>query len=491
MPRTLYAKLALWLTLLLLMVGALYTLLTILAMGQQMQEVNQRFNRHLARDLVADRNLVRAGRIDESALEETFHDYMVINPSIEIYLLDPEGAILSYSADPGKVKRRRVSLGPIKAFQEDDPRYPLLGDDPRSHDRSKAFSVTPIPSAEHLEGYLYVILRGERFDSIDQILQQSYILRLSGWAVVVSLICGLAGGLLAFRVLTRRLHRLAHALDEFRGSDFTAPLGRTFDADRGRADGDEIDRLSLTFEQMADRIVAQILTLKETDNLRRELVAQVSHDLRTPLSSLHGYLQTLQLKGGDLNEAEREEYLAVALRQSERLSRLVEELFELARLDAGEVKPTFEPFAVTELAQDVLQKLRLRARAQGVNLRLSMGGDVPFVSADIGLIERVLENLLDNALTHTPRPGTVRVHIEQSAAGVRLRVIDTGTGIPPTELTRIFERSYRAADGRYDRHHAGLGLAIAKRILDLHRVSIDVSSTLGQGTSFSFALPSV
>ncbi len=146
MPRTLYARLALALTGLLVLVGILFTALTVFATRNHLQEADQRLNRDLAQNLVADRNLVQQGRLDQAALEETFRHYMVINPSIEIYLLSATGEILAYSADPGKVKRRGVSLEPIRRFLEGERDFPLLGDDPRSHDRRKAFSVTPIPS---------------------------------------------------------------------------------------------------------------------------------------------------------------------------------------------------------------------------------------------------------------------------------------------------------------------------------------------------------
>ncbi len=161
MIRTLYARLALVLVVLFISIGLLYALISTSSTRHYLQEVSQQFNKDLARNLVADRNLVEEGRLNEAALKETFHQYMVINPSIEIYLLDPAGNILSYSADPGKVKRRRVALGPIRAFLSGDQGYPLLGDDPRSHDRHKAFSVTPVPSADNAQGYLYVVLRGE------------------------------------------------------------------------------------------------------------------------------------------------------------------------------------------------------------------------------------------------------------------------------------------------------------------------------------------
>ena len=196
MLRTLYAKLSLVLLLLLLGIGLLYALISSSLTKHYLQQVNQQFNRDLASKLVADRNLVAEGRLHEPALRETFRQYMVINPSIEIYLLDLDGTILSYSADPGKVKRKSVSLEPIRAFLQGRGEYPLLGDDPRSHDRHKAFSVTPVPSAEHPRGYLYVVLRGEEFEAVEEVIRDSYFSRLSAWALAGSLGFGLLAGLL-------------------------------------------------------------------------------------------------------------------------------------------------------------------------------------------------------------------------------------------------------------------------------------------------------
>jgi signal transduction histidine kinase len=483
--RTLYAHLALVLVLLLSAIGLLYGLISSYATHHYMQELSQRFNRDLAHNLVADRNLVEEGRINQLALRETFHQYMVINPSIEIYLLDLDGTLLSYSADPGKVKRRRVSVAPIHAFLRGEG-FPLLGDDPRSHDRRKAFSVTPVPSVERPEGYLYVVLRGEEFDALDDMIRDSYFLRMSGWAVAASLAFGLLAGLLVFRLLTRRLHRLAAIMDDFQVSGFTRH--RPYASSPSQA-GDEIDRLGLTFDQMAVRISTQLLELEQKDALRRELVAHVSHDLRTPLASLRGYLESLKMREERLSPVERAEYLNIALNQSERLSRLVTELFELARLDAHETRPHPEPFAAAELVQDVLQKFQLRAR-QG-DVRLSMGPlpQLPLALADIALTERVLENLIENALYHTPAGGLVQLDLIQTGNAVLIRVNDSGRGIPEADLARIFEPFFQAGTRHRGESHAGLGLAIARRIVELQGGHIQVESRLGEGSRFSFSMP--
>ena len=485
-PRTLYAKLSLGLVALLAAIGLVYSLLSLSASRHYLEEVNQTLNRDLARNLVRDRNLVQEGRIDEAALKETFLEYMTINPSIEIYLLDLDGRILSFSADPGKVKRKMVSLEPIDAFLGRAKQFPLLGDDPRSHDRRKAFSVTPVPTAAAPEGYLYVVLRGERYDSVDHLIEESYLLRLSAWAVAGSLGFGLLAGLVVFHLLTRRLHQLTGLMDRFRHSGFLRH--EPFAAHHAPSAGDEIDRLGASFDEMAQRIIEQLDDLHRQDELRRELVAHVSHDLRTPLAALHGYLETLRLKEKSLTPPERAEHLDVALRHSERLVRLVAELFELAKLDAKEREPKWEPFSVPDLMQDIAQKFRLRSEQSGTALAVEVAGDVPLASGDVGLIERVMENLIDNAFEHTPAGGRIRIPVRPDGDLVSVAVQDAGAGIAPEDLPRIFDRFYQGGEGRAG-GHAGLGLAIAKRIVELHGASLDVHSEPGRGACFSFSLP--
>lgn len=483
MFHTLYARLAAGLVLLLVAIGLFYALVSMSLIDRQRQQVNQQLHQHLAQDLVMDRNLVREGQLNESALKQTFHDYMVINPSIEIYLLDLTGKILSFSADPGKVKRKQVSLQPIQAFLMEQE-FPILGDDPRSHDRQKAFSVTPIPSAERAEGYLYVVLQGEEYDAVNAAVRDGEVVRLGLLTLVVSLILGVFAGLGIFYGLTRRLRELAQRMVEFRGSDYSR-LAPATDVAKGTAD--EIAQLSHTFDQMAARIVAQISALEKKDQQRRELVAQVSHDLRTPLAALHGYLETMVMKQDKLTTEGRQEYLQIALRHSERLGNLVDALFELAKLDAKEDLSQQEPFILAELIQDVAQKYQLQAEAKRVQLITTFEDSSTFVIADIGLIERVFENLIENALAHTAPGDTVTLATEHREDSVLVAVTDTGEGISAEDAPYIFDRFYQGGRTQSDGAHAGLGLAIVKRILALHGTAIHMVSS-SQGTKFSFKL---
>jgi predicted ATPase/signal transduction histidine kinase len=227
----------------------------------------------------------------------------------------------------------------------------------------------------------------------------------------------------------------------------------------------------------------------ENLSLRRDLIANVSHDLRTPLVSMRGYLELLAEKGRALTPAQRDEYVGIAVRQSEHLARLIDELFELAKLDFKGVAIAPEDFPLAELAADVVAKFALAAERAQVRLSVDAPPRLPFVHADLGLIERVFENLIGNALEHTPAGGSVRVTLQApDDGGVQCAVSDTGCGIVGAELPFIFDRFYRGDGGRRHGGGAGLGLAITKRILDLHGQGINVDSAPGRGTTFRFAL---
>jgi len=488
MFKSLYSKLAAVLTGLFCLVGLAIIIVTLFSTEMYQQEVNQRLNRQLAEQIVSENLLMEENRVNQKALADIFHMLMVINPSIEVYLLDPQGAILAFSADPGKVKRTRVDLKPLIDMLQKDVTIPVRGDDPRDLKGKKVFTVARIPQQGRLQGYLYVILGGETYDSVVQKIKTSYILQLSAWMIFASLLFALIAGLVLFASLTARLKRLAKAMDAFRSGSVDRPIKLRL---AGRKHGDDdIDRLGLAFREMAARIEEQMQQLQREDAMRRELIANVSHDLRTPLATLQGYIETLLLKEDDLGPQERQKYLKTAIKHCKRLSKLVGELLELAKLESYDIRIAREPFNLSELVQDVVQKFQLMASGKQIALSTSCAQNLPFVNADIGMIERVLENLIENAIHNTPPGGSIRLVITPQQDNVAVQVSDTGSGIPNEDLPHIFNRFYQLDKSRKSElGHSGLGLAITKKILELHDRTIEVASALGSGTTFSFRLP--
>ena len=488
MVKSLYTKLAIVLLVLFCLLGISILIVTQFASDMYQQEVVQKLNRNLAEQIVAQQILMEDNRINEKGLKDVFHMLMVVNPNIEIYLLDPLGKILAFSAPPGKVKLDRVDLAPIKKWFKDDIVYPLTGDDPRNPAKKKVFSVARIPKQGKLQGYLYIILAGEIFDSIAQKIRGSYIMQLSIWWIMASLLFALITGLLLFAYLTRRLKRLANAMDSFDMTQTTSRLQSIVREDGQH--GDEIDRLAFTFRQLVERIQIQMENLKQADRLRRELVANVSHDLRTPLATLQGYVETLLLKNKSLTEKDRKLHLEIAIQHCQRLSNLVDELFELAKLDSREIEVQSEPFNINELAHDVVQKFNLLAAERQISIQIDHNPQLPFVNADIAMIERVIENLLDNAVRHTSPGGSIRLTFNAQNGDISVCVTDTGCGIAEEDLPHIFDRFYHRDRTQASKAgYSGLGLAIAKRILELHNKNIRVESKAGAGTTFTFFLP--
>ncbi len=488
MFRTLYGKLSAVLLLLFVGIGILFILLTLFTTRVHLQEMTQKLNRSLARHIASETPVIEDGRVKDGAIREIFHMLMVVHPGIEVYLLDKEGGILSYSAPPGKVKRERVSLKPLETFLEGRKSFPILGDDPRSPERRKVFSVAPVPPEGPVEGYLYVILGGEEYDTVSRMLEGSYILQLSMWAAGGGVLFALLTGLLLFYRLTYRHRKLARAVEAFQEDGFSSSPEILDRYDVGK--GDEIERLGAAFARMAGRIAQQIRELRQADNLRRELVTHVSHDLRTPLTSLQGYLETLSLKEGELSAEDQKAYLQIALSHCRRLSTLVSELFELSRLDSPDVTIRSERFSMGDLVQDVLEKFRLAAEGKKIRLRIRIEEGIPFAFGDIALIDRVLENLIGNALRHTPENGEITIEAEEKFTGLTVRVSDTGCGIPPEKLSRLFDPVPGiSGDPGKNGEGAGFGLVIARRILELHGCGLMVESVVDAGTTFEFTLP--
>jgi signal transduction histidine kinase len=490
--NTLFARLSLALLGIVSLTGGAFFLVELYGTRNYHEEITQRLNASIAMYVTGERQLIVGGKINREALEQLSQQAMIINPTVEVYLLDTDGRIVAHAMPPESLLTDRVDLGPVRALIAGDAQMPLRGTDPRSA-REKVFSAHPVMEGETLQGYLYAVLGGQKYDELASSIRGSYVQSLTLGALLAILATAFGIGLLVFGLLTRRLARLTADVRRFTESGFdengAAGLRQTMKGHQG----DEIGQLRTAFQRMGGKILEQFEELKETDRLRRELISNVSHDLRTPLSSMHGYVETLLIKNDTLNAEERRRYLEITRKHSLRLGRLIGDLFELSKLESAAIKPRPEPFSLAELLQDVSREFELEAERKGIHLDIEAGArpGEALVCADIGLVQRVLENLLRNAIKFTPRGGSVTVSLERKPSAVAVAVADTGCGIAEEDLERVFDRFYRSENGMEPAtDSAGLGLAIVRKILDLHGSRITVRSRLNEGTTFSFDLPS-
>ncbi|MEO6315742.1 MAG: HAMP domain-containing sensor histidine kinase [Chitinophagaceae bacterium] len=479
--KKLYWKIFSVFILILIALGSIFVFITAKTVVAYNEEATQRLHAGVAKQIATDTHSFVDGSVNKPVVEKLFHNAMVLNPGAEIYLLDPTGKILSYSAPDSVVRRVAVSLQPINKFIAAGGRVFVQGDNPRHADEKKIFSAAAVYNEGSLKGYIYVILGGDQYHTITSVLLNSYIARIALLGILFTIIAALLVGSAALSFITRDLNRITAHVQKFEQGNWDERI--SFQP------GSELGQLAATFNKMADTIIANIDSIKSMEHSRMELVANVSHDLRTPLAVIKGYAETLQLKKDVLGEQEKDQYVDILVKSSTNLQKLVDELFELSKLDAKTVVPVFETFSLSELLLDNVARYQIIAREKFIDIIAELPGELPMVYADIALIDRVLQNLIGNAIKFTPLHGTIKARLFLNRTGVQVSIKDNGIGIAPEKLPGIFERYYRTDFKGTDTSGIGLGLAIVRKIMGLHETEIRVTSTPGQGSDFFFELP--
>jgi signal transduction histidine kinase len=290
-------------------------------------------------------------------------------------------------------------------------------------------------------------------------------------------------GFLVSNAITHALGSLVDAASQLSEGDFAVRVPV-----EGR---DEVAQLGVAFNAMAERLQKADEESRRLDAARRDFVAWASHDLRTPLSSLMVMIQAID--DGVVNDPTTvNRYLRQSRAEIQRMGELIDALFQLSKLDTGQLTLQMEPSSLSDLISDTLEAFGARARAQGVSLSGTVSEDLDPVWMSPQEIGRVLQNLLDNALRYTPAGGQVRVQAECDGSNVVVSVADDGVGIQAEDLPRVFDRFYRGEQSRtrdgFDRGGAGLGLAIAKGMVEAHGGKIWAESSPGEGTTFLFRM---
>jgi two-component system OmpR family sensor kinase len=483
--RTLTGKLIIALMALIAALGCFYIVLTLIATKAHLEVVDQSLNHDVAEHVLDARLKAAIFDADADIKGDVFAPLMAVNPNAEIYLLDSGGTIVSHAAPSGKVKLRAVAIEPIKAFLGKSRELPIYGDDPRNPGKLKVFSAAEVRREGKTAGYVYVVLGGEAYGSAVGMFRESYVLRLSSGLLLGGIMIAVLLGAFSFYRLTGPLRQLMRTVVSFDPRNPTsAELGLT----RISQADDEIGQLARSFGEMAARIAEQMRMLRNADEARREFMVHISHDLKTPIATTKGYLETLQMKWQTMQALQRDGYLSSALQSNERISAMVAGIFELSKLEWPEAPLQFEAFSVTELVQDICQTLQFEAGKTNVTLQADWDDPNVFLTGDIALIERALVNIIENAIKFSDPHGAVGIKIETRRRDVMISVTNRGRTIDKDELQKIFMPFYRGRHAGPETEGTGLGLTIAKRVAELHGGSIAVSSDPEHGTRFTIAL---
>ena len=450
---------------------------------------DQELSWDLAHNLVQRFQPLAAPTLRLNEVEHLIAEVQTANPGVRVYLLNARGeSIVPVNSD---FRRHNVRVPEIqrklaiRGFVEEPiyTRRTIRSDSERIFQQDDIFSVASLQIGNEA-GYLYIPLRSNLHADAHRLWGDVVVIR--SIPRMMLLWCGFtfvcATPLLV--LLTRRFKRMTKVINEFRTGNYSQRIDESSE--------DEIGMHARAFNEMADTIVANIEELQKSDELRRELVANVSHELRRPVALMSATLQTLRSSSARFDEAAKQSYINQVAESCDELTKLISDLFELSKLNARVTPFTEERFQLEELSFDLIEKFSSVAQQKNIQLHLDAPNLVPEVLGDMEMIDRCLSNLVENALRYTDEGGRVELQLRNSGERVLVSVADTGIGIPKEEVEHIFERFYRTSGAKgSDASGAGLGLAIAKKIIEQHNSEIRVESELGKGTVFSFELHTV
>lgn len=419
----------------------------------------QSLHKELASHMRDDNPLMIGTDYNPKALKSIFHTLMLIGPDFEIYFLDSQGNITTHAAPDGTKLLKSVDLAPIKQFLRGDT-FPILGDDPRNSEQHKVFSVAAIEELGSTVGYLYVVIGSSRHTAIANAQVDTPYLALAG--LVLLSILGFAFGayMLVKRSLLNPIERVTDQLQQQAEHDFRLHPEFTRQVP-------ELIPVAHSYQLMAKHIQQQFLHLEYQSSQRRQSLVQLSHDLKTPLSSVLGYLETWRLQ-----HPESDPLIDVAFRNGEKLSRQLHALLEEAKKEATLPSYEYLPVDLAELVTECAETMQGQFQNKEVTLSVEMEEQIQTIG-DKGLLERMLLNLLENALRHSPSGSTVVCRINLS---------DDRTSAHFTLSNHIASESHQGS--------LGIGTKIVQSILMLHHSYLETAMTASRFTQ-RFTLPAV
>ena len=386
------------------------------------------------------------------------------------YVLDGTTAQVLETSNPDRIMRVDVTQSITVA---------MLGDDgytssSRLDYMDAAFPITGIGNEAR-----YVVYIIDNKQTMQSLNMEVFTLILE--AVLIGFAISIVISLIISKTLLSPIQGMTKAAEAMADGDFSSKIKVESE--------DEIGILAKTFNDMASQIEAMLEELKKAEVLRREFVANVSHELRTPLTSIRSYAETIS-DSHELPQETEEEFLRVIINESDRMTKIVQDLLELSRFDSGNTKLSIEEFSIERSVRDVYAAIALEARKRGHALDLELEWRLPKIKGDRARVEQVLMNIISNALKYTPDGGKIAISSGTLGAEVWIKIEDTGVGIPSDDLGRVFDRFYRVDKARSrESGGTGLGLSIAKEIISKHGGNIEIESAQGAGTSVTVMLP--
>lgn len=485
-PRSLFSHLVLVQLVYGVFLGAGFLLVLELTHTQYHLEATQRQSLGWAQEILAryESHFATAGPQQNIASRQEFLEELGhASPAADYYLVDGSGKILASSVPSENLIRTTTDMTAVQSLIKYPQRLPVTIEDPAHPEVKRVFSAAQVEMPDGSSSYLILLLRGQDAGSFHSV-RGSYVFRESTMLIAVVSIFAFGAAVLILLIIVRPIRTLSAAMELFRRDGTIAWSSGKKKA--YKPEGAELDRLSWHFNDMASQIAELLHRLRADDRKMREMFANISHDLRTPLAIIQGCLETMQAKGGTLTETQLNQLTSTAVAQASYLGRLIEAVFELAKLQNPNYQLRCEAFSIPEAVQDIAMKFSVKAARRGIAIRIVGENRHIYVMADVLLIERALDNLIDNALRHAAGADEIVIKFAERTFDVEIMVSDNGPGMPEAVLNRMVGgvASYPGASDK----GFGLGLSIVMRILELHGSDFELVTEGNKGTVFRFFL---
>ncbi len=477
---TIFRRFILVISGLILVMGALFMAITYFATNYYHEASTQLLNRDVAAHIAKFTSPFTTSGINKQKADSVFQDAMVLSPTVEVYFLDTTGKVVYFHSSEKEIKEWQVGLAPIQQYIASNGADFLKGIDPKDPDHPKIFSAAEVPGPQGSLGYIYVILDSKKSQSIIGMISGSHIMNLLAEAFVVIILLSFLFSFIYLKRTSKNYQRMINVLQRFENGDYEA----RFDI----KPGDELEPVTNAFNKMANLLASSINKLTRSEQERKNFIATISHDLRTPLSIARGYTETLLLKKGTTTPDEQEHYSKLILNKIFQIEHLANQLFELSKMDAVEFRAKLEPFVLSEVVHGAIDTFQPKASAKKIGLTYSGPNNMVWIKADVALIERVVQNLVDNAIKNTPEAGTIQVSMAVDSSRASLRIENSGKPLSPDLLQWVNHVGDEIPSAAKRPHKSGLGLMIVERVLRLHHTSLRAFTESGKNV-FCFDLP--
>jgi signal transduction histidine kinase len=419
--------------------------------------------------------------LNKQKADSVFYQAMVISPSVEVYFLDATGRVIYFHGSQNEVTQPVISLESIREYLNRKGQIYIKGPDPRDPSNPKIFSAAAVLGKSGIIGYIYVILGSTEYRSVTHLIFRSHAGGLIVEIFLFILLATIVLTLLYVNRLERNFRKLILVLKKFESGDLNARFQEN--------DKNELTPVTNAFNKMAGMLVDNIEKLKRAEVERKDFTTNISHDLRTPLAIARGYAETLSLnlESSQANQPANTGYSKLIISNIQTVEHMVQQLLDLSKMESAAMILQEQPFVFSEIVQEFVHSFSLTAQEKKIAISSVDCENAAWIKADIHMMERVVQNLLTNALKFTPENGQIRIQLTSRQNELIFEISNQGEPMAENLLAWLNDNKSDASNTRPHSH--GLGLVIVKTILQLHHFPMEAGFIEGIGNRIAFRMP--